>query len=84
MLILVQKNDIIIKKTKRGEIVGKKICGIILLVLAGMAIFGGIANGSLVQAYTGARGVGYLFGQLIAYVAMIGGGIALIIKSKKQ
>ena len=63
---------------------GKRICGIILLAVAAIAIVGGIANGTLFSSNSGARGAGNLVGTLIAYAALIIGGIALIAKSKKN
>lgn len=64
----------------------KKTIGIILLVMAGMALLGGIANGSLVEAFSAGSGVhasGVRTGMLCGYALLIGGGIALIRSSKK-
>ena len=63
----------------------KKIIGIILLVMAGLAILGGIANGSILEAINavGVAGAGYKTGMLLGYVALILGGIALIRSGRK-
>ena len=67
-----------------GEIM-KKTIGIILLVMAGISIFGAIVNGSLLYAITavGAHGAGYRAGMFTGCAVLIFGGIALIRSGRK-
>ena len=59
----------------------KKVQGIILLVLAAMAIFGSIVNGSFAEY---ANGVGVVeITTIVLEIAIVVGGIVMIIKGKK-
>ena len=62
---------------------GKRVGGIILLVLGVMAIFGGIVNGSLAQIFSGEGNPISNATTLIVMAAMIIGGIVIIAKAKK-
>ena len=62
---------------------GKRVGGIILLVLGVMALFGGIVNGSLARTFSGIGNPISNATTLILMVAMIIGGIVMIVKGKK-
>lgn len=61
--------------------VKKRVWGIVLLVLGLMAIFGSIVNGSFAN-YANGVGISEIT-SIILMIAMVVGGIVLIIKGKK-
>jgi hypothetical protein len=64
----------------------KKTIGIILIICAVLAFFGGIINGSFENMFnmSGARQIGNIVGTLLGYAALIIGGIVLIAKGNKE
>lgn len=62
----------------------KKVVGIVLLVLGILSIIGGIGNGTLLRIFSGNiyNAVSDMT-TIICMIAMIVGGIVLIIKGKK-
>lgn len=69
---------------KGDETMGKRVGGIILLVLGVMALFGGIVNGSLAQIFSGEGNPISNATTLIVMAALIIGGIVMIVKGKNN